>query len=196
MRQTSRARGSDRGKCLRRHPSMDARASHCSAGWWGTRVSAVTIIPSAKIAGWNAMLYFVMQTVHGLCTQPKTTTAPKGRCYYCQKEQGRSVTNFQLAVQAQRSQRGHGCRQQVQADVAQAEVGRQTQGNQRGERRADQPCQIRRQCRTGVAELLLEVRRRGARCLAIRQAQQGKADQDEGILASGAAIDRPTLSAI
>ncbi len=56
---------------------------------------------------------------------------------------------------------------------------RQAQGNQQGERRTDQPGQVGGQRRAAVAEAGLEIGGHGAGRLAVGQAQQREAKQDE-----------------
>jgi len=69
-------------------------------------------------------------------------------------------------------------------------VGRQAQGDQRRERRADQPGHVGRQRRTDVAVLGRKVRGHGAGRLAVRQAQDHEAHQDEDVLAHAATVEQ------
>jgi hypothetical protein len=79
---------------------------------------------------------------------------------------------------------------QIQADIAEPEIGRETERDQRCEAGADQPGQIGGERSTGVADLRLEagVHRPGG--LAVRQAEQTEADEDEDVLAERAAAEQ------
>ncbi len=102
-----------------------------------------------------------------------------------------SFAALDQAVDAQCQQRADHAGQQVHADRDQPELGRQPQGDQRGERGTDQPGEVGRQRGPRVAEARREIGRHRAGGLPVRQAQQHEAHQDEDVVAHRAAAEQP-----
>src|SRR5690606_2147415 len=88
----------------------------------------------------------------------------------------------QFAVEPQGQQGADGARQQIGAAGDDAEPAGQGQGGQGGEAGAEQPGQIGRQRRGGVAVGQAEAGGHGARGLAERQSQQDEAQDHIGQL--------------
>ena len=101
-----------------------------------------------------------------------------------------TVAKFQTAVEAECGKGAGRAGQQVDTDIGEPEVGRQSQRHQRRKRRSDQPGQIGGQCCTGVTVPWLEVGVHGAGCLSVGQPEQAESEDDEEVLAEPAAIQQ------